>query len=487
MFQQKIDQTPFTVGDVNDFFSETIRELNGGADKTIISTLRALLYQRIGSDTLSVQYTSSRYSAADVDSTTAKDLVSYMLNENPSRSHNKLFIHGINGESVDRNACFKLIKQRFTRAFSGFERVQKVTDFFRKSFVVVCYVNPASKTTVIFIDKITVRKFHAIQSAAFAFLPWYFDPTQGVTKHEMDLVQSLQEKTPDKYNEVLARIISAIDIRGTLIRRNLEGFEKRYDERAIATLESEIEVENDQINRWMRDIANKSRSVNDKMLRINTLRERRDNTESEVMEYFLRNKNLDFIKTRNEAITFNVRGQLIYFDEELASRCIERGTSYVYEYISGNLTKAGVKKLMKAIFVDQELFINVCSTFVLDLSDGVSAPSGHNYDSSVYGDYTPNPHLYHFSCLGSNSSLIAQHIRDGNLIGAIEQCCAANSSLNFNDGAVMGRFMRTLFGSSDRLNKKCIQLPTGDVVKPEEAIEWLNKREQEEATDEQKD
>ena len=142
---------------------------------------------------------------------------------------------------------------------------------------------------------------------------------------------------------------------------------------------------------------------------------------------------------------------------------------------------------MKAIFVDQELFINVCSTFVLDLSDGVSAPSGQNYDSSVYGDYTPNPHLYHFSCLGSNSSLIAQHIRDGNLIGAIEQCCAANSSLNFNDGAVMGRFMRTLFGNGDRLNKKCIQLPTGDVVKPEEAIEWLNKREQEEATDEQKD
>lgn len=484
MFQQKIDQTPFTVGNVNDFFSETIRELNGGADKTMISTLRALLYQRIGSDTLSVQYTSSRYSGTDIATTTAKDLVSYMLNENPSRSHNKLFIHGINGESVDRNACFKLIKQRFTRAFSGFERVQKVTDFFRKSFVVVCYVNPTSKTTVIFIDKITVRKFHAIQSAAFAFLPWYFDPTQGVTKHEMDLVQSLQEKTPDKYNETLAHIISAIDIRGTLIRRNLEGFERRYDERQISILENEIETDNNSINRYLRDLASKTRSVQDKMLRVNALKERRDNTESEVMEYFLRNKNLDFIKLRDEEVTFNCRGQLIYFNEELAKRCIDRNTSFVYEHMSGNLTKAGIKKLMSAIFVEQELFINVCGTFTLDLTAGVSALSGQSYDSAIYGDYTPNPHLYHFGCLGENSGLIAQHIRDGNLIGAIEQCCAATCSLNFNDGAVMGRFMNTLFGGG-RLNNKCIQLPTGDVVKPEEAIEWLNKREQEEATNEQ--
>ena len=46
----------------------------------------------------------------------------------------------------------------------------------------------------------------------------------------------------------------------------------------------------------------------------------------------------------------------------------------------------------------------------------------------------------------------------------------------------METFMSTMWGSSgDGYNNKCIELPDGSVVKPNDAIKWL---EQQEASDE---
>ena len=48
----------------------------------------------------------------------------------------------------------------------------------------------------------------------------------------------------------------------------------------------------------------------------------------------------------------------------------------------------------------------------------------------------------------------------------------------------MGTFMNTMWNSGgDGYNNKCIELPDGRVVKPAEAIKWL---EQQEESDEQK-
>ena len=484
MFGQKVVDTPFTSDNARDYFKEIIFEANTGADASFISTLRALLHQRIGNNKIKVQYSSSKYTQKDAESTTIGNFVKYMLSENPCEVRDKIYVHGINGEAPDRNANLRRIREKFVRSFSGFERVQKVTDFFRKSFPVVCFVNPKARTTVLFIDKVTLRKFHAIQSAVFAFLPWYFNPDEGVTQDELDLIQSLQEKTPDKYNEVISRMFSKIDIRSALIRRELKGFEADYDKRTIERLESENRSDNDYINRYISDIAARSKHVQDRLFRISTLRDRINNTEDELMEYFIHNKNLDIISVRDSSIKFMVRGQLLYFDEENAKRCIKNRRSFIYEYTSRyEVSNDDFQTLMTAIFVDQILHVNVISKFALSLTEGVSPISGFNVDDEVYANYTPNPHIYHFRCLGGNEKLIAENIREGNTIGAIEQCCASNSSLNFSDSTVMGRFMAALCGAIS-VNNQCIELPTGEVTTPKGAILWLKKQRTEETTSE---
>lgn len=475
MFSQKIEHTPFTTGNANEFFENVVREINHGADDSLLSTLRALLPQRIGTNTLRIQYSTSKYSASDVSNTTLKHLAVYMLGENPSEYKDRLYIHGINGEAPDRNANLKLIKARFARTFSGFERVQKVTDFFRKSFEVVCYVNPQSRTTVLFIDKITVRKFHAVQSAIFACLPWYFDPAQGVSQDELDLILSLQEKTEEKYMEILNRMFEKIDIRSSIIRKRLKGFEARGNERRIAELKSNIESDNGSIDSYLRQIAEVVSRRNERMLNLNALIEMTKNSPDEIMEYFLCNKNLDLENTSGSTIEFTVRGQLVYYNEELAKKTINKETSFIYSYNRGaGISNEDWKMLMLAIFVDQVLHIQACGTFKLKTDGYVSAVSGRDYNKTIYADYIPNPHLWGYHCLGTHSAAIAECINEGNMVGAVEQCVASNATINFADSTVMNTFMQCLAGRNDSVNHKCIQLPDGSVVEAKQAIEWLH-------------
>lgn len=473
MFGNKITSTQFTTGSSNSFFRSKIYELNTGADASFLSTLRALLYKRIGDDKIKVRYSASRYTASEVEGSTLKGLVKGMLNEDPTLSSNTIYIHSINGESPDRVACMKSIKSRFTRNCSGFERVQKVTDFFRKAFPVVCFVNTSTKVTVLIIDRMTIKKFHAIQAALFAFLPWYFHVGDEITQNEMDLIYGLQEKaSSDKYEDALKRIFADMDIRSMQIRSQLKGFESKNDEVRVQQLEYDISSINNSLDRHLRDIANKTSQLNDKMTELNMIRNRMAGSVDDVMEYFLRNKSLDLISVEDTIITFHVRGQLTYFDEENARKCINNKGSFIYDYLgSSGFSFKEYKSLMSAIFLDQILKINVVGTFRMSCLGDITAKKGQVYDSGVYGTYTPNPHLYYYGCLGDNSGAIAQFIREGNMIGAIEQCCASNATLNFNDGAVIPKFMAVL--CCGNLNNKCIQTPTGEVLTPSEAIAWL--------------
>lgn len=480
MFQQKIVSTPYTTDSADEYFNSIVRELNHGADASFVSTLRALLSQRVGEHTLRIQYSTSRYTANDAANTTLKHLVPFMLGENPLGYNDKLYIHGINGDAPDRNANLKLIKARFSRSFSGFERVQKVTDFFRKSFAVVCYVNPEIRTTVLFIDKITVRKFHAIQSAVFAFLPWYFDPSKSISQDELDLVVSLQDKTEEKYMEILRRMFDKTDIRSEIIKKRLKGFETRGLENAIADIKSRIRSDDDAVDSYLRSIAELTSKRNENLIKLNSLEETKANAPDEVMEYFLCNKNLDLEHVDGGTIEFSIRGQLAYFDEELAKKAINKTSSFIYRSpLSAGVSREDWKMLMTAIFVDQTLHVQLCSTFKLRTDGYVSAIASRDYDKSTYADYMPNPHLWGYHCLGTHAAAIAQCIKDANMVGAIEQCCASNATVNFADGIVMETFINCLRGGNDRANHKCIKLPDGKVVTANEAITWLHAQNQE--------
>ena len=176
--------------------------------------------------------------------------------------------------------------------------------------------------------------------------------------------------------------------------------------------------------------------------------------ESEIMDYFIRNKKLYLEEVCDTTMEFAVKDYITFFDEEMAKMAIDNDSSYIYRPERGMSTvipPKDMKMLMTAVFIDQEIRMKVCAAYRFRLDGGVSA-----------------------LCLGGYEKQINTFLKSNDYIGAIEQCVASCKSLNFGDGAVMREFMKRLYKTSDySSNVKCFELPDGRVVEPKEAIEYL--------------
>lgn len=486
MFRAVINSTPMTSDAANDFF----QHINGDSynrDVSFLSTLRALVSPRMKeNEGIYLRFSQTNYSSTEVSSIPTRRMVPAILNPTEF-DDGMVFIHNFGSSSQEDNyACLELMKSSFESTFTGWHRLEKVTDFFRKTFYVLCFVNPDKRSVAVFTDNMDIRKMHYLQCGIFAFLPWYFDPNAGVSADEMALIKSLREKDAKAYEDCIAKIAEKYDFKTAKIKKLLGDFETRFER-----------IECDKVRRTIADIDNNIESYNNYIA--DYLRQRREEEirllgletkiasgggDSEIMDYFLSNNKLSLEAVTNDTMTFVVKDYITYFDEDMAKTIIDKDESYVYRpsgrACNNYILAEDMKKLMLAIFIDQTLRIRVCACYEFRLGQSVRGISDYRY-SSEFREYTPNPHIDRYSCMGSYSGTINKMLKDNNYIGAIEQCVASCKSLNFADSTVMCEFMCRIYGLNGHTNKnmRCIELPDGTVVTPKEAIEWMKAQEAE--------
>ena len=479
MFRQIISDTPLTTDAANGFFSNISGDVYQG-DRSFVCTLRALVAPRMKKDEyLHLSFTQSSYTAQRLSTVSARkaikdlcDIEYYAVNCTET-----ITVHSFCADSQEDNyAWLELMKSTFESVYPGWHRLEKVTDFFRKSFYVLCFINPETRNVLLFVDNMNIRKLHYLQCSVFAFLPWYFNPKDGVSDVEMALIQSLREKSPDKYTECVAAIAEQYDFRTANIRKLLAGFETRYEQIECDRVRNDIRRAIDNISALNEQIGAILRTKRDneiRLLGLETKIAQSDDRDSEIMEYFLCNNKLVLERVTGTDMVFAVKGYLTYFDEDMARRIINNYTSYVYSY--SNIPADDIHDLMEAIFVEQKLKIRFCAAYKFDLNGSVYALRDHHFGSECR-TCMPNPHIDKYSCMGNYHTTINVLLRENNYIGAIEQCVASCQSLNFGDSTVMLEFMRTLYGNN-QTNNRCIELPDGNVVNTKEAITWLRAQE----------
>lgn len=477
MFRPTINSTPLTSQTANTFF----RNIGGESfhnDVTFISTLRALVASRVSEgESVFVAFRNTSYSKNTIEDNPSHAVLNAMYDPR-DYGEGSIIIHSFEGNASDNLASFKIIEREFASHNSGFERIVKVTEFFRKTFYSLCYVNPAERKGVIFVDHLNIRRMHYLQCAIFAFLPWYFDPNAGVTEDEMDLIQSLRETTPERYMAAISKIASAYDFRGMHIRNSLKGFETIYEKHQCDSLRSSIQSYIRKIRDYNDQIANVLRNKNDAEIRLMGLEEkiaRLEGEDSEIMEYFLCNTKLDLEYVNGSELTFVVKDYLMYFDEDMAKTIIDNNNSYVYRH-SRSFDREDVKKLMYAIFIDQVLKLRFCCAYTIRLGERVTGMRDYSYNESC-DTYIPNPHIDRFSCLGNYERTMNERLMDNDAIGAIEQCISSCKSLNFSDSTVMEVFMDRMCSRDGYRHNKCIELPDGNIVDMKGAIEWMKEQE----------
>lgn len=486
MFRAVIDNTPFTTEAANSYFENIVGD-SFNRDTTFLATLRALVAPRMGEgDSISLSFSGSSYDVDTVRDNPAKAVINAICTSGASRGTGRICIHNFYSSNQDDNyCCLELVKSSFEKIYRGWHRLQKVTDFFRKSFYVICFINPERKSVYLFVEDINMQRLHYLQCAILAFLPWYFNPEDGVSELEMNLINSLRENQPEKYESCLHELSKQYNFRECKIKKLLAGFETRFEKIECDNVRDEIDYILDKISSLNRSIGEylKQKSQKEiKLLGLETKIAKADSEESEIMEYFLCNEKLVIDQVDNNYMTFACKDYLEYFDEDMAKQMIDNDRSYVYRpngrACNDYIPAEDMKKLMYAIFIDQIVRMKFCSAYTFQLAGEVRGLSSYHYGYE-FNDCTPNTHIDRYSCLGNYQRVINECLSRHDYIGAIEQCIASCKSLNFADSTVMAEFMARLYGVSDyNVNIRCIELPDGSVVDPKEAISWIKSQEQ---------
>ena len=103
----------------------------------------------------------------------------------------------------------------------------------------------------------------------------------------------------------------------------------------------------------------------------------------------------------------------------------------------------------KRIFIDEEYKIKTMAFVQLDLVKLVPARGN---TGTIPDDRIPSPHIVHYNCWGAHSRLIAERVKNRDLMGVIEQIIEACSGLNVYDSPVVSKFFASLFS---RTSYKC--------------------------------
>jgi len=482
MFKEVISTTPFTTDIANQVFANITGSSFRG-DTSFLATLRALAGSIVPKEeSINLFFMSSNYTESVIKSCSPSGAIAGFTNGLEAGNGNYV-IHNLHGGESDNHACMQIIEDNFISECSEFQRMEKVTDFFRKSFKVLCYINPNKKTVFIFIDRLDIRKLHYLQCSIIASLPWYFSLDEGIGENEMFLIQACREKTPDSYNAIIAKIASKYDFRSHHIRQSLKGYEAQYEKMRLGDIGNNIERMDREITDYNNAIGERLSQRREYCIQLLGLKAKIDQVgdDSEIMDYFLCNRKLHLESVSGTRISFCVSDYLSYFDKEIAERTINNKRSFVYINGGGSPYSVAepeeITKLMRAVFIDEILRIKFCAAFYFDINRNIFCNTGHEFPAEL-SEFMPNPHINRYQCLGDNLQTINNMLREYNYIGAIEQCLASCKSLNWGDGTVMEYFMKDLLTGA-YTNNCCIELPDGSVVNPLRAIEWLEAQEAE--------
>ena len=477
MFTDLISSTPLTSAIADQVFGRV-----GGAviftDRSFISTLRALVFPRMPEgDNLALDFFSIRTGVDPLAPSVPEcDLIDRLF-ERRFKDPGTLTIVDI----PNTNYCdgwMTWIGDNFVKYHPGYTRVDKVTDFYARVFPVQCYINPSIKSSVVFAAGITVPRMHYLQCGIFAYLPWYFNPADGASDDEMALIESLRKRTCDDYLHLIGVFASRYNLRELGIRTLLKGFESKYERFEIEKIVGDIRNAIDRIDELNTAIAKCLAQKREMEIRLSGLQNRAWQAEeqSEIMDFFLSNENLQLDDVGDDNMQFTVRAQLRHWNEDIADSML-RNPNSVFFMPNGRrcdniIPHDDMKRLLNAVFIDQTVRINFCARYNFTLCGDVRGLSHTSYNGCE--GYAPNPHIHFFACMGDYTRYVNQFLRNNDYIGALTQCIASCQSLNLGDGAVMREFAKMIYGLDGQVSPRCFVMPDGQILTAKEAAAALS-------------
>lgn len=361
--------------------------------------------------------------------------------------------------------------------------VPSVTYFFGAKFGVFAFTDTNKRVTVVITSRLTNAKYHWMQAVMPMLLPWFWADENGkmnVDRRSFGLLEALNGTDKELYLHIVKDYADSLGFENEYISERLKDFLTSAQRRTIENANQEIHDMNYQIDSWLDAIGDYVRKINDKKAIIMGLEAAIEDANSDEFASYIRNNRA--IRTEDigsDRMVITCHGEMTYYDTEPLEKMLEDKRSLIYRNAEGgNLRGDKIGKLLKAIFIDESIRLLTVARYRIDISRSrISALSGVIDYSSEFMDYLPNPHIEHHGCIGDYNITMAQYVRDGNYIGAVEQCIASAQTMNFYDSTVTGELIRDL--SNNYETRKCIVLPDGSHTTIKGAMEYIDAQTQE--------
>lgn len=475
MFHDLLTQTALAAQKPDVFFQNRVFEgVCPPRDKVPVSFLRAFIYPRM-EEGESLAVNEYYFDAYDSPASLRAETLGY-----PGFIENCVYFLEGNERNVDKEKL-DAIQQVFEE--NGYVEIKNVRKIFERYVDIRCLIREDIRSSVFISSNLTNGVYHHVVTAMGVALPWYWERNKKWSDDEKELVNSLTLKDPGKFQDMVFKISEAYDFESSFVRMQLDGFESRIFDVRMRNLQDRIDNKYRNIRDYEQTISALLKEIDEAETRLFGYRYRADSIESGgVLDYFMRNKRLRLKKVDNDMICFYVKSKLTSFNPDAAEHAINApnyGIAGTYgRYANDKVTREIMREVMRAIFVDQIMSIQVCAEFKISSEpymDGLTTED-YMFPPDVIHHSMPNPHLRYYGCTSSNKSAAKEYLRNGNYIMAIEQCVHSAENLNFGDGSVMSRFMQDMY--ADRF--QCIELPDGTFGTVSEAYEWLQKQKKEE-------
>lgn len=447
-------------------------------DVSLIATLRALLFQRLGDgNSIQVRTNSMRYNRTDYDRNSVEAIFGATYTDRSDRWSNRLFITSIDSSADAVDVFMNKLSAGMKDMVNDIEELDDVTRYIEKKIRAKFFYSRSKKAAFIFAERLTTRTFHLINVFIPRYLPWFFEG-KPLQPREKELLVSLSKTDPQRYLELIEEIASEFDIRSFTIKAMLGDFERRSYSTRLKSLREDV-------SRIEEEIRYNEESYRNLLNRLDTARinvaglESMINTKkcgTEIMDLFLRQKNLEVLHASGNELAFNIRTYLTNFDPDMFERYRDNEDSFIWynrNYSVAFDDEDDRRLLMNAIFSDEPLMrIKMCAYMNMDIRGRIDTESHRDFGRN-YDDCIPNPHLNRHRCFGNHKPVIEELLRGGDIVAAIMQCIGSAGSVNVAEDVSFGPMLDELFTTEN----KVIELEDGTSVTPTEALNWLKNRE----------
>lgn len=431
-------------------------------DDTMLATLRALLFERLGGQVFKYHFRGMQ--SEEIAGETDKMFESIFHYADPYT----LNVTNILGdETVVKEAFYKLSK---TEGWTNKEDIKAYFETIGNTQLIVL-VDEENVRACIAVYKLRMSIYHHLQGFIRRYLPALFKD-QNYTEEETRLAQSFSKTSSSDYARIIKEIVTK-QYKPHVLRFRTIDIYRRAREAEIERAKSKIEEQKARVENYSADLIRAHKEHQQALTYLQGLltRQKTDKNSEELYEFLCHNPNIEVIRTEENEMDIIIRTTLDFFDADIAEEYIDNGVILEYgSYVDGFEDEDDRRLLLENIFSNKaNLKIKMCAFYRLNLLGNVSVRAGYNYPPE-YNDCLPNPHLQEHACLGSYAQYINTKLKDGDVIGAIEQCLASASSVNVDETDLTFKPMLEWLYESD---EEILINEDGRSMTPIEALNWL--------------